>query len=235
MNKVNLHYQCPLKVKDFDVSDSGEFHCNTCSKNLTDFRNQENFELNEGSCGIFNASQVNKIHRRGHLLKLGMALPLITILGITQPNLAQGQIKEKIEQTINNEIKIRGVIRDKETQASLNNVILEVIHNDIVINDTTTNMEGEFELKIDTSKYNLTDLRIRISTYCFEEKVSMPINRNQEIVLDISNEGVINMEENHKCIITGIIEFDYEPIDIQRNEFGLDTKLPDFLLNFYRD
>ena len=194
MSKVDLKYHCPLNLNDLISDETGNFHCATCSKNVIDFRNSDNVELSNGECGIFKTSQINRVHRKGHLMRLGIALPLITILGISSPSEVNGQTGERIEQTIPNKIRIEGIVKDKETGNPIPFVHIIITQGDVEVLSLTSDKEGKFIIELDSSDYEISNLQVKFSSVGYHDVNSGIVHNSQEVILDIARDSEVIMD-----------------------------------------
>ena len=228
MKKVDLKYQCPFNTNDFSKSEKGSFHCDSCSKNIIDFRGKDNIKAKNGDCGIFHASQVNKVHRRGHILQLGIAIPLVTLLGVSMPNTVNAQNEEKVEQTINNTITIHGILRDKDTQETLPFANVLLYFKEMQIQGATTNIDGQFTMKVDTNDFPINELKLTYAYIGYETEETKLASKNKGVILEIDQE--MQPSDDIKAL-TGLIIC--TPFNTG-NPFGIDTEIPDFILNIRR-
>jgi hypothetical protein len=213
MKKANLTYQCPINLNDL----SSNYYCNNCNKNLTDFRQKKEFKLASDTCGIFTSNQIGKIKRKGQFAILGLAIPLLTVLSVSMPNTGYSQEKTAIEIT-NNELNIRGAIKDKSTNELLPFINIRVAKGNKQIFDGFSNENGEFTINIDSSKYDIKDLKIIFSLVGYKSDTTNLIEDNNEIVIEFATDNTVLLNPSH--IVLGMIDSDTEWVYINGKKDG---------------
>jgi hypothetical protein len=161
MKKPILTLPCKYSITDFTKQAHG-YHCQNCDKELHDFRNASNSEINSkiknserSVCGIFNQSQVAA---KTSMLNLPLwnsrvSLSLLGILGFLGPIVSSCStevkpIQEKKQQAFNVlkfPMRLRGSVCDHVTRKIIPNAEIKIIQNGKIIRVEKTDENGFFD------------------------------------------------------------------------------------------
>jgi hypothetical protein len=187
-DKISLSFACNEDVTKMKIINDKTRFCSQCNKNVFDFRDKNNLKLSEQVCGIYSLNQINKIRRKNFIENLTKPISLISLLGISFfPLNIEAQQNTSSIQTNNNLIndsifKVTGVVTDKENGSPIPLAKIDLLQNNISIQETLTDSEGQFSLSIDTTKYSLEQLEITINVYEYENDTVKNLQKGNLII-----------------------------------------------------
>jgi hypothetical protein len=169
-NKVTIKFACDQSWCDMSIVDAQTRYCAQCSKNIVDYSSQSVLDVSNVHCGRFLLSQVSTIRRQLVLKSMGLALPLVAILGIvTTPNIAQAQspTEQHLAPTTKpdekNMLKISGFVRSKRTHEPFFEAYAVARVGEKILGSGFTDFDGFFSFKIDTTSETLENIYIEFS------------------------------------------------------------------------
>ncbi|WP_417593337.1 carboxypeptidase-like regulatory domain-containing protein [Owenweeksia hongkongensis] len=166
--KVNITYACPISWESMKAINDKERFCYKCSKKIKDFSKDETIDMRNLECGTFRTGQVGNITRTFNIGKKEiLALSLISFLGLV-PMTSYSQITR--QDSINTAqpdtitpFRFSGTITDKKTGETLPcvNIVLKDSLNQ-VINGTSTDIDGKFELSIIDTTIDINNVKVEV-------------------------------------------------------------------------
>jgi hypothetical protein len=240
--KISVKEPCSENWDSMKILDKSRF-CESCKCKVYDFTQasvedvKRQYELNSGKiCGRLNGSllaqtyQQNEI-RRGYLRQLRMfCIAALLSFGINlffipdaKARLAIDDIKTEIldqkNDTILSEVKLSGLVSDKNTKEALPFANIALLESDSVIACTTTDLDGKYELKVAFGKYKKLNVKATYVGY-------MPMIIKD---LDLSKDLVINVDlEMSMAILGGLIIMEEPVILTDTFQSGKKIKRKDF-------
>ncbi len=194
--KISLSYTCLERFNDMPKKGENQRFCDKCQHHVTDSTNSANTEI-KGKCGLFHVSQLNSISRTSVISKSIQSISLAALLGlILTPNvsIAQESSVSVNQTTEESNVEITGIIKDKETSDALPFVKVVVQHLNDTIHVAVTDFDGAFKFKIDTNKYTIKDVKLKIQIVGYENDSLSLTNEIKSLEIKLKA-GVFNCSD----------------------------------------
>lgn len=233
---IKINYACPKAWDSMDEVDNNVRHCDQCSMKVKDFSKDKVDSLDGFDCGRFQLSQVDKVSHSFSLSKASLyTTSLLAALGaVATTNTAQAQSTEKsilLKSKKKNQVHIRGLIKDKNTNETLPFVNVIAKFEGQIISGTTSDHDGKFKMLIDTAAVDFKSIFLEFNTIGYQ-KDSLSVMEIKDELLD--QDLVIDMESNINVVegegimmgfvLTGEVEIKEEK---QEKEELIDVKIED--------
>lgn len=223
-NFISINEPCEEGWKNMSISDKGKF-CTSCKKHVHDFSSStiEEIEIayieSEGDlCGHvpvkmlqeqFYQSEIKQRHF-SYLRTFCIAAIFCFGTNLFIIDSAKASVFQNIKSSFfalvsdanKDSISITGVIKEKISRAPIAYANIMVYHNDSLIYRTTTNVNGEYEVKIAKNKYQKVDISAALIGYQEHRMKGISVSADKQIVVDIDLEqeevmleGKISMQE----------------------------------------
>ena len=207
---ISINEPCHQGWNNMSISEKGKF-CSSCKKHVHDFTNSSlqdiqaaYIENNGDLCGhvpvkILQEQFELKETRSRHFSYLRtFCLAAIFCFGanlFTIDSAKAGTLQRikrsffsSVADSNKDSISVTGVVKNKYSHLPVAYVTVMVYHNDSVIYQTTTNANGEYEVKIAKDKYPKVDIAASMIGYDQHRMKDISIGMNKQIVVDIDIE-----------------------------------------------
>lgn len=216
--KVEIKYACDENWDSMSKLDDLTRFCSVCNKNIKDYSRQVNLESEKIHCGRFSLSQISSIHREFSMKILNpLTLTLLSVIGATiNPQEVLGQDNPVIKEVTNQKtgkIKLSGLVRDKRNNDPLPFAYVTAKISDKIIEHTQTNLDGQFEMTIDTTIYKLDKIEVIFSYpgYKNDTLKSMTITKDllcKDVTISLDAALNFDIEVSDFMSTTGLITID---------------------------
>ncbi len=210
--KVEIKYACDENWDSMSKLDDLTRYCSVCNKNITDYSRQENLESEKIHCGRFSLSQISSIHREFPMkIMTPLTLSLLSVIGATiNPQEVLGQDTPMIKEVMNQKtgkIRLFGLVRDKRNNEPLPFVFVTAKISDKIIEQTQTNIDGQFEMTIDTTinKLNKVEVKFSYPGYKNDTLKAMTITKDllcREVTISLDAAFNFDIEATPQLLIT---------------------------------
>ena len=222
---ISIKEPCHVGWENMSVSEKGRF-CSSCRKDVHDFSNSSIDEIrkayleNEGAlCGHvpvkilqeqYVENEIRKIHF-SFVKKIFMAALLCFGATLFTIDAAKASILYKLKLSfisftapVNDTIIVKGIIKDRDTYEAVPFVKVSLLHNDSVIVQTTTDLDGAYKLSI-PAKYSKVDIKADFIGYATKMIKGVNLSPGKQIVIDLD----IQMQVQR---LDGMMEMYKEPL-----------------------
>lgn len=209
--KVNISYACD-KWSSTSKIDHENRYCSNCDKIIHDFSKSKEKVNKDTYCGHFDLSQISSVKTHFDLSKTtAFTVSLLSIIGVSSISnqvYSQSTSKKIENKLLKTNIVIKGVVKDLVENESLPFTEITVFHNSIEIEKFNTDIDGYFDLSIDTNKYNIDLIELKFQYVGYDEKVLRTINLNKKesvVVINLESKIPIGNPRLINYHLTGLI------------------------------
>jgi hypothetical protein len=204
------------------VSEKGRF-CSSCRKEVQDFSNSSSEEIkaayfeNKGElCGHLPVKFLQEQHFEYHLQKSHYShlkkffIAAVFCFGASLFSIAPAKasafykLKLSFLSIAENDVKVTGVVRDKDTREALPFVNVAVLYQDSIITVATTDIDGKYAVMI-PKEYSKVDIKVTYIAYVTKIMKAISIAPGKQIVVDF------DMQADEVYLTDGIMIYE-EPL-----------------------
>ncbi len=223
---ISIQEPCHQGWENMSVSEKGKF-CSSCKKDVHDFSNSSLDEIKlaylqnkNGLCGHvpvkllqeqYVEREIQKVHF-SYLKKFYLAAILCFGASLFTIDAAKASTFYKVKLSFLNlvvdtkdTIIVKGIVQDKKTREKIPFVNVVAYYADSIVSSATTNIEGEYELKI-PKEYTVVDVKAIYIGYNGRVFKGVSISPGKNIVVDF------DLEQNQDIMLDGIMIMSDEPI-----------------------